>query len=135
MALAPGSRLGPYEIVAPLGTGGMGDVFRARDVRLGRDVAIKQIRAGSADDSQLRFWREARAAAAITHPHVCAIFDVGEHEGEPWLARARASRSGWRAGRCRPRKRSSACSRSWTASAPSTRSASCIATSSPRTSF
>ena len=86
MALAPGSRLGPYEIVAPLGTGGMGDVFRARDVRLGRDVAIKQIRAGSADDSQPRFWREARAAAAITHPHVCAIFDVGEHEGEPWLA-------------------------------------------------
>ncbi|MCM2268874.1 MAG: serine/threonine-protein kinase [Thermoanaerobaculia bacterium] len=85
MPLAPGLRVGPYEIVAPIGAGGMGEVYRARDTRLEREVAIKQLRA-KADGARERFWREARAAAAISHPHVCAIFDVGEHDGDPWLA-------------------------------------------------
>jgi serine/threonine protein kinase/tetratricopeptide (TPR) repeat protein len=80
MALAPGSRLGPYEIVGPLGAGGMGEVYRARDPRLGREVAIKTIhetRAGDRD-ARLRFTRETRAVAALSHPNVLAIHDVGE---------------------------------------------------------
>ena len=85
MPLPAGLRLGPYEIVSPLGSGGMGEVYRARDLRLEREVAIKQVRP-KAGEGRERFWREARAAAAISHPHVCAIYDVGEHEGEPWLA-------------------------------------------------
>jgi len=81
-----GSRLGPYEIVARLGEGGMGEVYRACDTRLSRDVAIKRLRAEAEDETRQRFWREARAAAAISHPNVCAIYDVGDAEGEPWLA-------------------------------------------------
>lgn len=79
MPLASGSRLGPYEIVAPLGAGGMGEVYRARDPRLGRDVAIKVIAdAASADADRLRrFEQEARAVAALSHPNVLAIFDIG----------------------------------------------------------
>jgi eukaryotic-like serine/threonine-protein kinase len=73
MPLVPGQKLGPYEIVAPLGTGGMGEVYRARDPRLGRDVAIKISRERFSD----RFEREARAVAALNHPHVCTLFDVG----------------------------------------------------------
>jgi len=71
--LAAGSRLGPYEIVAPLGTGGMGEVYRARDPRLRRDVAIKV----SAEQFTDRFEREARAIAALNHPHICTLHDVG----------------------------------------------------------
>ncbi len=79
MALEAGSRLGPYEIVAPLGAGGMGEVYRARDLRLGRDVAIKVLSEGAvADPERLsRFEQEARAVAALSHPNVVAIFDVG----------------------------------------------------------
>jgi eukaryotic-like serine/threonine-protein kinase len=86
MSFAPGSRVGPFEILAPLGSGGMGEVFRARDLRLGREVAIKRVRGEQDPELRARFWREARAAAALTHPHVCPIFDVGEQDGEPWLA-------------------------------------------------
>jgi eukaryotic-like serine/threonine-protein kinase len=77
--LAPGSRLGPYEIVAPLGAGGMGEVYRARDPRLGRDVAIKVIPPSTTadDDRRRRFELEARAVAALSHPNVLAIFDIG----------------------------------------------------------
>src|ERR1051325_1007721 len=80
MALAPGSRLGPYEILAPLGEGGMGAVYRALDPRLGREVAIKTIhdrRAGD-PDARMRFRRETRAVAALSHPNILAIHDVGE---------------------------------------------------------
>lgn len=79
MPLAAGSRLGPYEIVAPLGAGGMGEVYRARDPRLGRDVAIKIIsEAASASTDRLhRFEQEARAVAALSHPNILAIFDIG----------------------------------------------------------
>jgi eukaryotic-like serine/threonine-protein kinase len=72
MSLAPGARLGPYEIIAAIGAGGMGEVYRARDARLGRDVAIKVIPAAfSADADRLRcFEHEARAAAALNHPNI-----------------------------------------------------------------
>src|ERR1044071_7409822 len=68
-----GTRLGPYEILAPLGAGGMGEVHRARDTRLGRDVAIKF----SNEKFTERFEREARAIAALNHPHICQLYDVG----------------------------------------------------------
>ena len=78
--MKPGTRLGPYEIVAPLGVGGMGEVYKARDTRLDRTVAIKILPAElSADpDRRLRFEREARAVAALSHPHICTLFDIGE---------------------------------------------------------
>ncbi len=83
MALAPGTRLGPYEILDPLGAGGMGEVYRARDSRLGRDVAIKVLPEHLAGDPQAleRFEREARAIAALSHPNIVALFDVGSDQG------------------------------------------------------
>ena len=83
MGLSPGSRLGPYDIVAPLGAGGMGEVYRARDTRLGREVALKVLPEGfAADPDRLaRFEREARAVAALSHPNILALFDFGSHEG------------------------------------------------------
>src|SRR5437763_12837975 len=88
MTIAAGTRLGPYEIVALLGAGGMGEVYRARDTRLDRVVAIKVLPAQLASDPQFRerFDREARAIASLTHPHICAFCDVGHDE------RARAER-------------------------------------------
>ena len=79
MALHTGSRLGPYEVVAPLGAGGMGEVYRARDSRLGREVAVKILSDGDGSDPEhiARFAREARAVAALSHPNVMAIFDIG----------------------------------------------------------
>ena len=76
------SRLGPYEIVAPLGAGGMGEVYRARDTRLGREVAVKVLPKPFASDPDrlLRFEREARAVAALSHPNILAIHDYGTHE-------------------------------------------------------
>src|SRR5687767_787306 len=81
MALDPGSRLGPYEIVGSLGAGGMGEVFRARDTRLDRDVAIKVLSDAFVKDPDrvTRFEREAKAIAALSHPNVLAIFDTGRH--------------------------------------------------------
>ena len=73
MALAPGTRLGPYEILSALGAGGMGEVWKARDTRLNRLVAIKT----SLGPFSERFEREARAIAAVNHPHVCSLYDVG----------------------------------------------------------
>jgi tetratricopeptide (TPR) repeat protein/predicted Ser/Thr protein kinase len=83
----PGARLGPYQLEALLGEGGMGQVFRARDTRLGRPVAIKVIRAerGQRPDFRIRFQREARATAALNHPHICTLYDVGEQEGTSYL--------------------------------------------------
>src|SRR5580700_7457171 len=87
MPLAPETRLGPYEIVAPLGAGGMGEVYRARDTRLGRDVAIKVLPASFSSDTERlrRFEQEARAAGALNHPNVLAIYDIGTHDGAPYL--------------------------------------------------
>ena len=73
MPLSAGTRLGPYEIVALIGAGGMGEVYRARDPRLGRDVAIKV----SKEQFSERFECEARAVAALNHPHICQLYDVG----------------------------------------------------------
>ncbi len=83
MTLAAGTRLGPYEIVAPLGAGGMGEVYRARDTRLGRDVAIKVLphHLSSAPHLRARFEQEARMISSLNHPHICALYDVGR-EGE-----------------------------------------------------
>src|SRR6202011_1976930 len=87
MPLSSGTRLGPYEILAPLGAGGMGEVYRARDARLGREVAIKVLPASfSADADRLRrFEQEARAAGILNHPNLTAVLDIGEHEGAPYV--------------------------------------------------
>ena len=77
MPLAAGTRLGPYEIHSLIGAGGMGEVYRARDPRLNRDVAIKVLRQTSDQSRSHRFEQEARAVAALSHPNVVAIFDVG----------------------------------------------------------
>ena len=87
MSLPPGTRLGPYEIQSALGEGGMGEVYRARDTRLDRSVAIKVLAPEIAGDpaARSRFEREARAVAALDHPHICGIFDVGEANGAHYL--------------------------------------------------
>ena len=83
MSLPVGTRLGPYEILAPIGAGGMGEVYRAHDARLGRDVAIKVLPRGLAadPDALARFEREARAIAAINHPNILALHDIGTADG------------------------------------------------------
>ena len=80
MAILPGQRLGPYEIVSAIGAGGMGEVYRASDSRLNRIVAIKVLSAHLADKPELRerFEREARAIASLSHPHICTLYDIGE---------------------------------------------------------
>jgi len=87
MTLAAGARLGPYEIVSLLGSGGMGEVYRARDARLGRDVAIKVLPSLVVDDPDRlrRFEVEAKAAGALNHPNVLAVLDVGRHDGAPYV--------------------------------------------------
>jgi serine/threonine protein kinase len=87
MPLGPGTRLGPYEIVAAVGAGGMGEVYKARDTRLDRVVAIKILPETFATDPQFRdrFDREARAISKFDHPHICALYDVGEDRGTAFL--------------------------------------------------
>jgi serine/threonine protein kinase len=109
MALMPGAKLGPYEIVEPLGAGGMGEVYRAKDTRLQRDVAIKVVPEHLAKDRDAltRFEREAQAVAALSHPNILAIHDVGTEgdtsyavtellEGETLRERVRRSPVPWR---------------------------------------
>src|SRR5271163_769397 len=81
MPLTSGTKLGPYEILAPIGTGGMGEVYRAKDTRLGRDVALKILpESFSRDADRLRrFEQEARAVATLNHPNILAVFDIGQH--------------------------------------------------------
>src|ERR1700755_3098939 len=83
MSLSPGARLGPYEVQAPVGAGGMGEVYRARDTRLERTVAIKVLpqRLSSSPEGRQRFEREAKTISQLSHPHICALYDVGR-EGE-----------------------------------------------------
>ncbi len=83
MTLTCGTRIGPYEVVAPLGAGGMGEVYRARDPRLGRDVAIKVLRKGVGDRRRFEF--EARAASSLNHANILTIYDVGEEDGVPYI--------------------------------------------------
>src|SRR5919199_3774549 len=88
MRLASGTRLGPYEILEPLGSGGMGEVYKARDVRLERIVAIKVISSRVAAEApmRLRLLREARTASGLNHPHICTIYDVGQEGDSPFIA-------------------------------------------------
>ena len=94
MALTNGTKLGPYEIVAPLGAGGMGEVYRARDTRLERDVAIKVLPASLSSDSSLRqrLEREAKAVSKLNHPHICTLHDIGHQDGEDLLVKSSGQR-------------------------------------------
>src|SRR6266571_7024534 len=87
MPLSPGTRLGPYEILSPCGAGGMGEVYRARDTRLDRTVAIKILPAHLSDNADLRqrFVREARAVSSLNHPHICTLHDIGHQDGVDFL--------------------------------------------------
>ena len=83
MPLAPGTKLGPYEIATPLGVGGMGEVYRAKDTRLDRTVAIKILPAQFSLDPvhKQRFEREAKTISSLSHPHICPLYDVGQQDG------------------------------------------------------
>jgi eukaryotic-like serine/threonine-protein kinase len=87
MPLTAGDRLGPYEILAPIGAGGMGEVFRARDTRLDRTVAVKVLPTHLASDANLRqrFDREARTISSLSHPNICQLYDVGSQDGTSYL--------------------------------------------------
>src|SRR5262245_25523789 len=87
MPLTVGTRLGPYEVLAALGAGGMGEVYKARDTRLDRTIALKVLPAELSSDAErrARFEREARAVAALDHPHICGIYDVGAVDGVHYL--------------------------------------------------
>ncbi len=81
MPLAAGTLLGPYEVLGPIGAGGMGEVYKARDTRLDRLVALKLLPAELSGDAdrRVRFEREARAIASLAHPHICMLYDIGAH--------------------------------------------------------
>ena len=87
MTLAAGTRLGPYEILSAIGAGGMGEVYKARDTRLERDVAVKILRPSDSTSEEMkqRFEREAKAISQLSHPNICALYDVGSHEGTEYL--------------------------------------------------
>src|SRR6266705_6496161 len=87
MSLASGAKLGPYEIQAPLGAGGMGEVYRALDTRLDRTVAIKILpdHLSQSPEAKQRFDREARAISSLSHPNICTLYDVGDEEGTDYL--------------------------------------------------
>ena len=87
MGLAPGTKLGPYDIQSSLGAGGMGEVYQARDTRLDRTVAIKILATQVSDDSEAkqRFDREARAISSLNHPNICALYDVGSQDGVSYI--------------------------------------------------
>jgi serine/threonine protein kinase len=87
MALSPGDKLGPYEILSPLGAGGMGEVYKARDTRLDRFVAIKVLpeHIAKREDLRQRFEREARAVASLNHPNICVLHDIGSKDGAGYM--------------------------------------------------
>src|SRR5918998_190731 len=87
MPLSAGDKLGPYEVLAPIGAGGMGEVYKARDKRLDRTVAIKVLpeHIAKREDLRARFEREARAVASLNHPHICTLHDVGKQDGVDFL--------------------------------------------------
>src|SRR5580700_4484007 len=87
MALSSGDKLGPYEILAPIGAGGMGEVYRARDPRIGRDVAVKvlPVQFSQSEDRLRRFEQEVRAIGTLNHPNILTIFDVGSNDGAPYI--------------------------------------------------
>src|SRR5262245_33882255 len=87
MTLSTGSQLGPYEVLGPIGAGGMGEVYKARDTRLDRSVAIKVLPShlSSNPDLKQRFEREAKAISSLSHPHICTLHDVGHQDGTDYL--------------------------------------------------
>src|ERR1017187_9205383 len=87
MALTSGTKLGPYEIIAPIGAGGMGEVYEARDTRLDRRVAIKILPAHLSDDvsRRQRFEREAKTISSLNHPHICTLYDIGRQDGVDFI--------------------------------------------------
>src|SRR5881409_2960167 len=87
MTLSAGARIGPYEVIAPLGAGGMGEVYRARDTRLDRTVAVKVLPAELSGNAQLRlrFEREAKAISSLAHPNICTLHDIGQQDGIDYL--------------------------------------------------
>src|SRR6185369_16538516 len=85
MKLQAGEQLGPYQVLALIGAGGMGEVYRARDSRIGRDVAVKVLPCSVTSDLMRRFEQEARAAGMLNHPNVLTVYDVGSHEGSPFI--------------------------------------------------
>ena len=87
MPLSPGTKLGPYEILSPIGAGGMGEVYQAKDTRLDRTVAIKVLPSGLSEsvERKARFQREARAISQLNHPHICTLYDVGEENGVDFI--------------------------------------------------
>jgi len=87
MAIASGTKIGPYEVLAPLGAGGMGEVYRAKDTRLGRDVAIKILPKDMSADPERkeRFQREARTISSLNHPNICTLHDIGSQDGLDYL--------------------------------------------------
>ena len=87
MLLTPGTTLGPYQLTAPLGAGGMGEVYRARDTRLDREVAVKVLpeHLSASPEARQRFEREARSASSLNHPNICTVHDIGSHEGVDYL--------------------------------------------------
>src|SRR5271154_4561369 len=87
MSLTSGTKLGPYEILSPLGAGGMGEVYRARDTRLDRSVAVKILPSHLSEDAEAkqRFDREARTISSLNHPNICTLYDVGHQDGIDFL--------------------------------------------------
>ncbi len=106
MTLASGSKLGPYEIVGPLGAGGMGEVYQAKDTRLDRTVAIKILPAHLSSDPirKQRFEREAKTISSLNHPHICVLYDVGSQDNVDYLVlecvEGESWRSAWKKGLC-----------------------------------
>ena len=111
MTLAAGTKLGPYEILAPIGAGGMGEVYKAKDTRLGRDVAVKVLPATLSSSAELRqrLEREAKTISALSHPHICALLRRRQSRTAPttwsWsISRARRSPTGSARARCPSRQ-------------------------------
>src|SRR6266511_3207500 len=110
MTISAGSKVGPYEVLSPLGAGGMGEVWRARDSRLSREVAVKVLPASFSNDPDRlrRFEQEAKAAGLLNHPNITAVYDIGSHEGAPYvvseLLEGETLRTDLACGRLSPRK-------------------------------
>src|SRR6201993_430630 len=106
MSLPPGTKLGPYEIQSPLGAGGMGEVYRGRDTRLDRTVAVKVLTSHLSDNPELkqRFEREAKAISSLNHPNICTLHDVGSQDGVDYLVmecvEGETLANDWRKGQC-----------------------------------
>jgi len=140
MGLAAGTAVGPYEILAPIDAGGRGEVYRARDPRIGREVAVKILpgAASGEPERQRRFEQEARAAGALNHPNVLAVYDIGAHAGVSYIVSELLTGETLRrriggTARCRFARRWTTGCRSLAGWPRRTRRGSCTATSSPRT--